>query len=193
LVVCLVIESTLILVAKMGSVYAAYAGARAQIVWQTANPNQVQLRTQQAVAQAMAPFASGNSNHASGTIIPVNSQHIAYEQAYHQFQPTAPGSATYIRAKYLYAWKNIVTTLQTAPDNPSANDNLTVTFTYEAPIHTPIIGRLIGSASRFGSYRVYQITSTATLQNEGSKATDVNTSKSLPKSLGIDYQSNIGN
>src|SRR5262249_27699755 len=65
LLVCVVFESTLLLHAKLGTMYAAYAGARSAVVWQSAEPASLrQDRPRQAVFTALAPFASPSPQHA---------------------------------------------------------------------------------------------------------------------------------
>lgn len=199
--VCLVIESSLILIAKMGSVYAAYAGARSAIVWQSAQPKTpipiggqtVELRVFQAVCQAMAPFASGNALHAGGGPTPPGDQAELFNRAYHTYNSSGPGSDGYIQRKYLYAWK--ATQMTISPDLASSkwNSNLTVTLTYQVPLQIPGMRRMIPGTTQVGKYFVLPITSVATLQNEGPKPEDIEdpAKKDLPTSLGIDYQSLI--
>lgn len=188
-VICLVVESSLILIAKIGTVYAAYAGARALIVWQNANPNERVKRTQQAIAQAMAPFASGDISVGA----PPDSQDVNFATAYHQYSPSAPGNTRYLQNKYQYAWKYVPTETALPPINATKGDELlTVTFKYEAPIHTPIIGKLIGHKAGSNNFYSVSMTTSVTLQDEGSKAKDFNDpSKGKPTELGIPYQSII--
>src|SRR5262249_2808563 len=62
LLVALILESSLLLVAKVGTRYAAYAGARSAIVWQSAQPESLrQSRIEQATFTAMAPFCIANA------------------------------------------------------------------------------------------------------------------------------------
>ena len=73
LLVCLMLQATLILMAKMGTVYAAYAAARTAIVWQPSQAERssqtddrsefTQSRARRAAAMAITPFASGFSEH----------------------------------------------------------------------------------------------------------------------------------
>jgi hypothetical protein len=54
---CIVVECVMITAAKLGVHYAAYAGARAAIVWKSAKPANVRdERIEQAVLTALAPF-----------------------------------------------------------------------------------------------------------------------------------------
>lgn len=51
-------EVTFLIIAKIGTVYAAYAGARATAVWHTMPGELEKQRVDQAVVSAMAPFAA---------------------------------------------------------------------------------------------------------------------------------------
>lgn len=68
-------EATWLLIAKAGTMYAAHAGARSAVVWDTAIPpgseggaDRVRRqRIAQAVATAMAPFATTDRRHVVGS------------------------------------------------------------------------------------------------------------------------------
>jgi hypothetical protein len=72
LLTCLMIgEVTLLLMTKVGTVYAAYAGARSAAVWEAMDPALKDKRIRQAVVNGMAPFAmSGEMNVAGPAGIP---------------------------------------------------------------------------------------------------------------------------
>lgn len=73
LLMCLMIQATLILMVKLGTVYAAHAAARSAIVWQCSQPERsdssedrsafAERTAHRAAALAMAPFASGLKHH----------------------------------------------------------------------------------------------------------------------------------
>ena len=70
LLICVMIQSTLILLVKIGNVYATYAAARAAVVWQSSDPEDpekglknARFHAGRAAILAMAPFASGYSSH----------------------------------------------------------------------------------------------------------------------------------
>ena len=68
--VCLIVECTLMLVVKTGTMYAAYAAGGSAIVWVPAEPkdaNKSQAKVKKAAVQAMTPFASGRDAHRRGT------------------------------------------------------------------------------------------------------------------------------
>ena len=76
LLMCLIIQATLVLMVKMGTVYAAYAAARTAIVWRPSQPERpirtdqrydyAQEKAERAAAMAMTPFASGMRDHRDG-------------------------------------------------------------------------------------------------------------------------------
>src|SRR6516225_2131077 len=58
---CMVFEATWLLLAKIGTLYAAHAGARSQVVWSSAQPANLRTtRTNQAVWTALTPFVTGD-------------------------------------------------------------------------------------------------------------------------------------
>src|SRR5262245_14462684 len=59
---CMVFASSMLLLAKIGTMYAAHAGARSAAVWQSAQPASVrQERVEQSVLTAMAPYVSASA------------------------------------------------------------------------------------------------------------------------------------
>lgn len=69
LVICTMVQATLILMAKIGNMYASYAAARAYIVWRPSDPTDADglengaYRAKRAAILAMTPFASGIERH----------------------------------------------------------------------------------------------------------------------------------
>jgi hypothetical protein len=192
LLVCLVVETTLFLVVKIGTVHAAFAGARANIVWRTtptraedvnnrlAKEQAALAKTQQAVVNAMAPFASSNLLHLQGAGIdgPSSPSAQRYYQAYAKY---AKGDAApaFIMAKYRFAAK--ATQVSVGPPGATAADDITVTVTYHRPFIIPGIGRFIGEPAPWPGARfyTYAISSQVTLQNEAPR--------NPQQSLGIGY------
>ncbi len=72
LFLCVVFESSMLLVAKVGTMYAAHAGARSAVVWQSAdhkNGKSVRSeRIRQSIRVAMAPFVSNRKSD----VVPTN-------------------------------------------------------------------------------------------------------------------------
>ena len=71
ILVCVMIQCTLILLVKCGSVYASYAAARSAIVWRSSDPESdekglenAKYYSTRAAMLAMTPFSSGYESHA---------------------------------------------------------------------------------------------------------------------------------
>ncbi len=71
LLVCLMIQSSLILLVKFGTVYAGYAASRSAIVWRSSDPESdkkglanAEYYAHRAAMLAMTPFSSGYRDHA---------------------------------------------------------------------------------------------------------------------------------
>ena len=177
---CMVFEATWLLLAKIGTLYAAHAGARSQVVWSSAQPANLRTtRTNQAVWTAMTPFVTGDPSWLS---VPSEAWAqsgeyvLAYESYHSSGDKYADAPVTTLASRYLTAASR--TSWEPQVDKPQSGD-LTVTVTYHAPLHVPGVARILtgwGSASR-----EYKITSSATLPNEAPA--------NKSKTLGIDYQS----
>ncbi|HEY7314767.1 MAG TPA: TadE/TadG family type IV pilus assembly protein [Gemmataceae bacterium] len=180
LFVCIVFETTWLLLAKVGTLYAAHAGARSAVVWSSANTSASDLPTQrinQSVWMAMTPFATGDPKllaEPKGAVEPS----IQYAAAYWLYSqaskdPDAHAPLTTMSKRYLNAASR--TTWASQIDKSRPDGAVTVTVTYRAPLHIP------GAARLFGNGRDYVIVSKATLPNEA-PAND-------KRSLGIEYKS----
>jgi hypothetical protein len=180
LLVCVVLESTLILYAKLGTMYAAYAGARSTIVWQSAKPESLrQERPRQAVFTALAPFASASPQHTAtqGPTPPDAARHVAEFVTAFQMHARDNTSAATLSRKYLSAAAR--TRIDVDVDDSRTDGDVRVTITYRAPLYIPGAGRLL-APNRSWPYE-YPITSKAVLPNE--------VPVSANKTLGIDYKS----
>lgn len=193
LMFCLV-ECTLILLTKMGTVYAAFAGARSAVVYysqQDPTANNKRLMATSDVlekartnsAQAMIPFASGMSRYQKG--IPYVYGEDDFVRSYEQYYDIieSPGSvkasSKYLKRKYRYAmtYTQIETPLgNKRPESWDSDVDLKLTYYY--PFQFSIIGRIFGQP-RMNGYYVRPITTTVTLQNEGPQNKD--------QRLGIHY------
>jgi hypothetical protein len=160
--VALVVEATLLLSTKIGTVYAANASARAVIVWDAIDPPYARKQATTAAVRAMTPFASSRAVHGSSTT-------LAAREFAEAFAPYArlpmSDAANYLAAKYSYAERATRVEFQA----PTAwNDDVEVTVSYEAPLHVPGLGLLIGRSAPFGGqFRTCPIESLAILNNEG--------------------------
>ncbi len=178
--VCLVIETSLMLVVKMGTLYAAYASARSAIVWRSADASRINERVQRAAVEALTPFASSSAIHADGPPMPgVDLDAAAYARAYRRYS-SGPASTSYLHAKYLYASK--ATSVLTDKPSSAPDGTVAATVTYEMPLHLGVIGRVFGKRSPWGGrYYTVTIASSAALPDE--------TPRSADGTLGINYVS----
>lgn len=149
LLVCAVVQSTIILVVKMGNVYASYATARSAIVWLEAEPqagsrDQIRRdRIEHAAVNAMAPFGSSSGIHARwlGTDSSLNGSET-YFDAYRSYS-RGPAPRAYISRKYLCA-REQTEILSLSPNQPSEDEPVTVKLQYMMPFHIPWFAKLLG-------------------------------------------------
>ncbi len=162
LFMCLIIETACMITAKLGTVYAAYSGARVASVWAASTSwDRAQQRMEQAAVASFVPFASAaksNSGESEG-----DAAISRYIRSYNQFADR-PASDVYIRNKY----KNALSHLAVTASGPPAtwDSDITVTVTYDFSFRVPGIGRMFGEERGDGQYYL-PLTSSATLQNDG--------------------------
>jgi hypothetical protein len=140
LLVCLAVETTMILTTKLGTAYAAYAAARSGLVWELHGPLETQRKAEQAAALAMAPFSSG--------LLGVNSQAddsawqaaSAYAAAY-RAATQGPVAPSYLVAQYLRAARSTTVDL---PEISGSSLNARVAYRY--PFRFQIIGYLLADS-----------------------------------------------
>jgi hypothetical protein len=181
-VMLFVLETTLLLVTKIGTLYAAFAGARAAIVqYPSSHPSDARQKTVAAARKAFVPFANGVERHREGRLETSDPLIEEYIKAYAVYA-SRPGSAAYLRAKYLYTNDHVKVDCSVPDGQRPAkwNSDIKVTVTCDYALHFPIFGRLLG-LKQVGSSFYYEITSSATLQNEGPKNDE--------QELGISYAS----
>ena len=189
-----VYEATLLLVAKVGTMYAAHACARSTVVWQTAEPASLRKdRTEQATVTAMTPFVSARARDIDPFRIPGSAYGQAVELvgAYFLYsrdaaaappavaRPYPRGNATwdYLARKYLNAASRTTYTVTGDAKTPGADT--TVVVRYRAPLYFPVVSRFLDPDGVW-PYE-YAIESRAVLPNE--------TPVSADRKLGIDYRS----
>ncbi|SRR6056297_354280 len=158
LLVAMVVESALMLVAKLGTVHAAYVAARVASVHSSLSDWPIAEETiRRAGRQAMIPFASGSSGRSSDAIDP-NGE---FAKAYRQWS-SDPVAQSYVQAKQHDASESIRVTVQ----RPDAWDaELIAEVTYDYPFRIPGIGRLIGEPD--GDGYTFPLTTSVRLSNEG--------------------------
>jgi Flp pilus assembly protein TadG len=101
LIVCIMIQATLILMTKIGSIYAAFAASRAAVVWRSSDPEDddesyenARFRATRAAVIAMTPYASSSPGHQQG-LIPM------------QIVPRVQAMALVDRIAYLQLYKRL--------------------------------------------------------------------------------------
>ncbi len=188
--VCLIVECTLMLVVKTGTMYAAYAAGRSAIVWVPAESQDAdasQAKVKKAAVQAMTPFASGRDVHRRGTpleFLPRSASidGLLYYEAY-QFYTKGNAPQDYIVGKYQFA--DIATQITIEPQGNEPNSELKVSVEYEMPINVPGIGRFLGNQASWPTAPFFtrKISSSVILEQEGPQSSN--------QLLGIEYDSSI--
>ncbi|MCA9132893.1 MAG: hypothetical protein KDA45_07050 [Planctomycetales bacterium] len=164
LLVALITESTLMMSAKVGTVYAAYAAARTASVWSSATEwPDAQDKIERSAMQAMLPFASGNSPGDAQSAAGNAADREVYRQAYQSWVEDGV-AAGYVAAKGRSAEQRLRVSLNGLPASWQADIEVTVTYDY--PIHVPGLGPLLGTPGAAGGYD-FSLTSRVTLPNDG--------------------------
>jgi hypothetical protein len=207
-----VIECSLMLVVKMGSMHAAFAAARAASVWLPAEVSDEKrlLMIHWAAAQGIAPYASSREPHLVG-IEPAWSDladdNAQYEAAINSLSDV-PMPSGYMAKKRRYALS--ATRLQitvdewrserqiASPDgrvvveyvgrkreteDVASHAPITVTLTYEKPIDLPGVGVFLGHIASWTGSRCYTREISTTVTLEKEGP------KSRNQTLGIHYDS----
>src|SRR5262245_50938816 len=136
LLICLIIETCMMLTSKLGTVYAAYSAVRSASVWSSHTTwDNAKKKAEKAAFQAMAPFASGTQPKAFGVPPIPNLDSGAYIGAFQLFYPDNKIAATYLLAKYDYAAQHVKVQIDGPPT--SSTGNITAKVTYEFPFNVP--------------------------------------------------------
>jgi hypothetical protein len=150
LIVALILEATFMLIAKTGTLYAAFAAARSAIVWTTVEKpsdryseitGKSKNMAQQAAVQAMVPFASGlhqgnSSNNQAAT------NYLKAYQAYSEGKSNIRDE--YVVNKYVYANRAVQTSLKSVGNGEIWKKDVEAVISYDAPFLLPYIGKLFG-------------------------------------------------
>jgi hypothetical protein len=189
LLICFIIETGMMLVAKVGTIYSAFAGARTSIVWNTSTTERdAQDRTVHAARQAMVPFASGLAQLELERGTSSSSSPNAKEQLYiESYRAQRAGRAMlvsekYLRAKHRFAYRatDVEVVIRPLANDAPWREDVIVTVTYTYPFLFPGISRIFGTENRNG-LRGLPISSQVILQNEAPQNEE--------KQLGITYAS----
>jgi len=185
--VALIIETSFMLVAKLGTMHAAFAAARTATVWSTADTktklnekgltNLAQSKAEKAAVIAMVPYAAGTGNFSEKDKDAEN-----YWKIYDEFRTISPTpkkskyselSDRYIQNKYRYTARNTRVELSlVSPKKTGSASNLKpyekmvqAEVTYVYPFHIFPVGKQLGAKEADGK-PVYKIHSTAWINNE---------------------------
>ena len=176
LLICTIVEMAMMLTAKLGTVYAAYAAARSASVWSSATVwETTEEKAKLAAIKTMVPFASGTQpllDSAAPDAILDAAMYVAAYQSYAK----KPVSTEYLLMKYGYAARHLKVEIEGPPEKWDAD--ITAKVTYDFPFNVPGVGRIIGKPSLSGGY-IFSLTSEVTLPNEGPQNED--------KTIGIGY------
>ena len=140
LLICLIIEAALILTAKLGTVYAAYAAARTASVWSSHTTwEKTMEKAKRAALKTMVPFASGTQDSLDLDQIPTDQdtagrRHRPMWVAYNAYA-AKPESNKYVAAKYAYASRNVEVEIEGPPEK--SDTPITAKVTYHFPVQHP--------------------------------------------------------
>lgn len=182
LFVCTSVETTWMVIAKLGTTRAAFAAARCAIV-RADRGSLDEAAAREAAVLAFAPFSSGMFPPASDGGSSAQEREDAYIQAYRGLTENAPSSG-YARAKYRYAATAVRVALrrERQPDREAPwRDSLATTVTYDFPFRIGAVGRFMGRPDASGRY-VAPVSSTVVLP--------VETPKNKDESLGVEWRIN---
>ncbi|MFO0791952.1 MAG: hypothetical protein U0805_21025 [Pirellulales bacterium] len=160
ILICMIIESVLMLTAKLGTVYSAFAAARTASVWSSATTwDKTMAKAKWAATKTMAPFASGTHG---GLAQAASVDALAYDAAFKAYGKQAI-SDKFLLQKYGYAKQHLKVDIAGPPT--SWNAPIIAKVTYEFPFNIPGIGRMFGRRGIDGRF-YFVITSTAEMPNE---------------------------
>lgn len=158
LLIATVVETSLMLIAKTGTVYAAYAGARtAAVRYSSESKNDALRHTERAARRAFVPFASGVADERRASGAPADQYLRAYKE-----QVNKQAAEPYLRAKYAYSHRNVMVRVK---EPVKFDDDVTVTVRYRYTFLLPGIGRILNDGERNGKFIAW-ITTKASLQAE---------------------------
>jgi hypothetical protein len=140
LLVCLVLETTMILTTKLGTAYAAYAAARSGLVWELHGPSESQRKAEQAAILAMAPFSSGVLGDDSQADDSTREAAAAYAAAYRALTQ-GPVSQPYLVAQYLRAARSTTVELLAV-----SAPNLAARVAYRYQFRFRVLGYLLADS-----------------------------------------------
>ncbi len=152
LLIAIFIESSLVILAKCGTSYAAFAAARSAGAWNAATPLLAHRAAERAAVLALVPFSSADSAHHAGP------SSAAAQQSASDLAAAWPYPPRYIAARTDYARS----ATSVATHRAGRGTHAAVTFRY--PVRIALLGRAIGHrASWAPNPWVYEIHAEATV------------------------------
>lgn len=198
LLVCFVIECTLLLVVKIGVTQAAFAAARSSSVWLTAEPvgqtsqDELAGMVHLAAVNSMAPFGSSLDAHRVDVSPPQFARE--FHSVYQTFVgPDRKQSNQYTEQKWNSAYAGTELTFDPPlrellrHEGRDHDEPIEVTVTYEMPFNISAIGFFLGSSSQLPGANFYsrKISSSFELQLERPQSDN--------RRLGLEYDSFAAN
>lgn len=180
LFVLMILETTVLLMTRIATVYAACAGARSNVVWHNFNQELAEQRCQQAVVSALTPFvvATDSEGSQSGTARPeVAQESREYVSALQSFAGDNVDSHK-VQLRYRRVDARTELAIERSTDEVTQAPLVTVTVRYQAPLFVPGVARLLDHDGRYPYERV--VTSKFTMPLEQIRSDD--------GTLGIAYQ-----
>lgn len=197
LTVCLVIQTSIILITKIGVMHAAHAAARSAVVWKPfeeeglVEQGLTAEKSRNAAVLAITPFASGQKAHellwqknfsalhrVPEALIDGFSYASLYKQlAQHSEAKDSPQNLAYVRRKFVLA--SAMTEVKIESEETVFNAPLHAEVSFRMPILVPGTGRLLGKmhSTEKGYYRDVRARATLPLETPISNS----------QTLGIDY------
>jgi hypothetical protein len=166
---CLIVETALMMVAKLGTVYAGYAAARTAVVWSSATDSEREFKKKVTAAaqRSFTPFASGTKE--GWLDLPHRVQAEIFSTKFKAYQLAAgresPVSRTVIRKMHANARRFLEVKIKQRPRTWDAD--VTIELEYRFRFNVPGVGRLIGQRSLWDGHYYFPLRTQVTLQNEG--------------------------
>ncbi|MFM8272248.1 MAG: TadE/TadG family type IV pilus assembly protein [Gemmata sp.] len=183
------IEVAFLMLARIGTQYAAHAAARSAVVWRGAKPAHLRdQRPHQSAAAALAAFVGGREREletagpapawaaqlgdefATATqtfAAPAAADDPAIPRPYQRSR--TPPDADFLRRKYqIAAARSKVEVKAVEPNNPRTP--LTVTVTFRAPLYMPVVSRFLDPDKR-APYE-YPLSAAVTMAADGAVTKD---------------------
>jgi hypothetical protein len=160
------VEISFMLVAKVGTIYASFAGARAAVVWDSLDAGSGgQSVAERAAARAFLPFSSAGFSNSPSSKDARFTEYLADYSSRMKTLGVTPAASSYLDAKTAYMSRALSVGFTRKPHGTNPwDEDLSVEVTYDFPFAVPGVGILFGTRRADGY--VYPISSRTTLPNE---------------------------